>query len=142
MLVHLLYASRATTAGSPRMIDSILQESQARNPALGITGVLCHAGDVFMQVLEGGRAPVNDLYNAIVRDPRHRQVMLLHYREVSERAFGNWTMGQVRLDRINPSLLLKYAEKPQLDPFSAPGEASMALLGELVATAQVVGRTG
>lgn len=142
MLVHLLYASRAGAAIDPGTIESILQASRARNPALGITGVLCHAGDVFMQLLEGGRAPVNELYNAIVRDPRHREVMLLHYREVPERSFGGWTMGQVRLDRINPSLLLKYSETPKFDPFSAPGEASMALLGELVATAQVVGRAG
>jgi hypothetical protein len=142
MLVHLLYASRASDTVTAQTIDSILHQSQARNPALGITGVLCHAGDVFMQVLEGGRTPVNELYNAIVRDPRHQKVMLLHYREVAERRFASWTMGHVRLDRINPSLLLKYSEKPQLDPFAVPGAASMALLEELVATAQIVGRAG
>jgi hypothetical protein len=141
MLVHLLYASRAASAVTPETIDSILQQSLARNPAQGITGVLCHAGDVFMQVLEGGRTPVNELYNAIVRDPRHRQVMILHYREVSERRFASWTMGHVKLDKINPSLLLKYSEKPTLDPFTVSGEASMALLLELVATAQIVGRS-
>lgn len=142
MLVHLLYASRAASPVTAATIDSILQQSLARNPGIGITGVLCHAGDVFMQVLEGGRTPVNELYNAIVRDPRHRQVMLLHYEELPERRFGGWTMGHVRLDRINPSLLLKYSEKSQLDPFAVSGQASLALLRELVATAQIVGRAG
>jgi hypothetical protein len=142
MLVHLLYASRAASPVTSETIDSILHQSLARNPGIGITGVLCHAGDVFMQVLEGGRTQVNELYNAIVRDPRHRQVMLLHYEELQERRFGSWTMGHVRLDRINPSLLLKYSEKPQLDPFAVPGQASLALLSELVATAQIVGRAG
>ena len=46
---------------------------------MGITGVLCHGGDVFMQVLEGGRDAVNALYNKIVRDARHHDVALLHY---------------------------------------------------------------
>lgn len=141
MLVQLLYASRAATEVTAEMAESILQVSRTRNPGLGITGLLCHGGDVFMQVLEGGRGPVNDLYNRIVRDARHQQVMLLHYREVQERRFGGWTMGQVRLDRINTSVLLKYSERPVLDPFAVPGPASMALLEELLATAQVIGRT-
>jgi hypothetical protein len=142
MLVRLLYASRAASAVTAEMTESILQQSRAKNPELGITGVLCHGGDVFMQVLEGGRGPVNELYNTIVRDARHQQVMVLHYREVPERRFSGWTMGYVRLDKINPSLLLKYSEKPVLDPFSVSGEASMALLEELIATAQIIGRTG
>jgi len=142
MLVQLLYASRAASAVTAEMTESILQQSRAKNPEMGITGVLCHGGDVFMQLLEGGRAPVNDLYNTIVRDPRHQRVMLLHYREVAERHFAGWTMGHVRLDKINPSLLLKYSERPVLDPFAVSGAASMALLDELIATAQIIGRVG
>lgn len=142
MLVRLLYASRAAAAVTPETIESILAQSRAHNPALGITGILCHGGDVFMQVLEGGRAAVNTLYNTIVRDPRHGEVVLLHYEEVPERRFAGWTMGQVNLARINPSLLLKYSEKPALDPFAVSGRASMALLEELMATAQIVGRVG
>jgi hypothetical protein len=36
--------------------------------------VLCYAGGIFLQVLEGGRGAVNALYNRIVADPRHRDV--------------------------------------------------------------------
>lgn len=140
MLVRLLYASRLAEGAGADVIESILAQSRQNNPALGITGVLCHGGDVFMQVLEGGRAPVNALYNTIVRDARHREVMLLHYAEIVERRFGGWTMAQVNLAKINPSLLLKYLEKPVLDPFGATGGASLALLDELIATAQVIGR--
>jgi hypothetical protein len=140
MLVRLLYASRAEGAVTHDIIESILQSSRQHNPALGITGVLCHSGDVYMQVLEGGRAAVNELYNRIVRDERHRDIALLHYEEVSERRFAGWTMGQVNLAKVNPSLLLKYSDRPVLDPFATSGRASMALLEELIATAQIVGR--
>ena len=49
-------------------------------------------------------------------------------------------MGQVNLAKVNPSLLLRYSEKPHLDPFSIGGRASMALLEELIDTAAIVGR--
>ena len=51
MLVRLLYASRAAGPVTPEVIDGILAQCRAHNPALGITGILCHGGDVFMQVL-------------------------------------------------------------------------------------------
>lgn len=140
MLVRLLYASRAAQALTPDLIDAILIQSRAHNPELGITGILCYSGDIFMQVLEGGRDAVCDLYNTIVRDDRHRNVRLLSYEEIRERRFASWTMGQVNLAKVNPSLMLKYAEKPELDPFNCSGTASMALLDELIATASVLGR--
>ena len=144
MLVRLLYASRLDVSKdgeAAQIIESILAQSRRKNPELGLTGVLCHGGGVFMQVLEGGRVPVNALYNRIAQDKRHRDVTLLHYAEISERRFGSWTMGQVNLAKINASILLKYLEKPELDPFAVPGRASLALLEELIATAQIIGRT-
>jgi hypothetical protein len=140
MLVRLLYASRSAHAITPEVIDSILAKSREHNPHLGITGILCWGGDIFMQVLEGGRSTVNALYNQIVRDDRHQDVVLLHYEEISERRFSSWTMGQVNLAKINPSLLLKHSERPTLDPYNMPGPASMALLDELIATASIVSR--
>ena len=142
MLVRLLYASRAAEAVTQELIESILQSSRKHNPELGITGVLCYGGEVYMQVLEGGRAAVNSLYNTIVRDERHRDIALLHYQEVAERKFAGWTMGQGNLGKINPSLLLKYSAKPVLNPFAASGRAPLALLEELIASAQIVGRAG
>ena len=141
MLVRLLYASRSAKPIGSEVIESILAQSRKHNPELGITGILCQSGDVFMQVLEGGRGAVNQLYNQIVRDERHRDVVVLHYEEVTERCFAGWTMGQVNVAKVNPSTLLKYCEKPALDPYAMPGKAAMALLEELIATAQIVGRT-
>jgi hypothetical protein len=49
-------------------------------------------------------------------------------------------MGQVRLDKLNPSIVLKYSETPELDPYGVSGQVSFALLEELMATASIVGR--
>ena len=83
---------------------------------------------------------VSELFGHIQRDPRHKELVLLHYEEISERRFGGWTMGQVNMSKINASILLKYAEKPELDPYSVSGSVSLALLEELMATACIMGR--
>lgn len=140
MLVRLLYASHSAKAVTPDMIESILEQSRKHNPRLGITGILCQSGNTFLQVLEGGRTAVNLLYNDIVRDARHKNVVVLHYEEAEQRKFAGWTMGQVNLAKVNPSTLLKYSETTVLDPYAMSGRASMALLEELIATAQIIGR--
>ncbi len=139
MLVRLIYASRAADPPTPETTESIVQESQHHNPAHGITGILCFSGGVYLQVLEGGRRAVNDLYGHILRDARHKDIVLLNYEEISERRFAGWTMGQVNLSRINPTVLLKYFERSELDPYQVSGQVSLALLEELMATASVCG---
>ena len=139
MLVRLLYASRAIDT-SPDAIEMILAQSRQHNPECGITGILCYGGGIFLQAIEGGRMPVSELYGHIQKDVRHKDVVLLHYEEISERRFGGWTLGQVNMSRINASILLKYAEKPELDPYSVSGKVSLALLEELMATASIIGR--
>lgn len=140
MLVRLLYTSRTAEQISPAHIESIMAQSRRNNPERGITGILCHGGNSFLQVLEGGRGAVNEIYNKICCDARHQSVEILHYEEITERCFGNWTMGQVNLAKINPSLVLKYSETPTLDPYKVSGKVSMALLDELIATAAIIGR--
>ena len=139
MLVRLLYASRAIDR-SDEAIEAILAQSRQSNPSCGITGILCYGGGIFLQAIEGGRNAVSDLYGHIQKDARHKDVVLLHYEEISERRFGGWTMGQVNMSKVNTSILLKYAEKAELDPYSVSGKVSLALLEELMATASIIGR--
>jgi Sensors of blue-light using FAD len=140
MLVRLLYASRAAAPAAADELGSILRQSKANNPALGITGVLCCSDDQYLQVLEGGRTAVNLMYNRIVADPRHKDVELLSYQQIGERHFAGWSMGQVNVARLNPSLLLKYSATARLDAYAMSGSVALALLDELVATASIVGQ--
>ena len=140
MLVRLLYASRAIDT-SDAAIEAILMQSRHHNPECGITGILCYGGGIFLQAIEGGRMAVSDLYGHIQRDVRHKDVVLLHYEEISERRFGGWTMGQVNMSKINHIILLKYSERPELDPYAVSGRVSLALLEELMATASIIGRS-
>ena len=136
MLVRLLYASRAVD-DSPQSIDTILAQARVHNTACGITGILCYGNGVFLQGIEGSRTAVNDLYGHIPKDPRHKDVELLYFEEIVERCFGGWTMGQVHLSRVHASTLMRFSERAELDPYSASGAVSLALLKELMATAAV-----
>jgi hypothetical protein len=140
MLVRLLYASRTEDQIDEALVTAILERSRKYNKEHGITGLLCTAspGNVFLQLLEGGRAAVNTLYANIIRDPRHFDVTLLDYAEVSERRFASWRMGRVNLNRINRACILRFSENAELDPFALSGQSAMALLEELTSTASVV----
>ena len=142
MLVRLLYTSRAAGTIDEGLLHSILERSRASNLEHGITGILCvyPEGGVFLQALEGARSEVNVLYGNLVRDRRHRDVTLLHYAEIQERRFPAWKMGRVDLKKINLSTILRYSEKPVLDPFSMTGAGALALLEELASTAAIVSR--
>jgi len=45
------------------------------------------------------------------------------------------------MSKINASILLKYAEKAELNPYLVSGSVSLALLEELMATACIIGRS-
>ena len=142
MLVRLLYASRAVDSIGGELIEEILTEARSRNPAHGITGVLCvcQTGDIFLQALEGGREAINRLYGNLLRDARHRDVTLLDYAEINQRRFSGWRMGAVNLAKVNISTVLKYSETPQIDPFATSGQVALALMEELIDTAAIISR--
>ena len=141
MLIRLLYASRATQPPITATVDAILEQCRRKNPPRGITGILCYTSDLFIQVLEGGRDEVCELYNTLVRDMRHQNAMILLFEEIIERRFGSWTMGQVDIGKVNPALLLKYSENARLNPFGCSGQSALKLLDELITTGAVVSRS-
>ena len=139
MLVRLLYVSRATES-TTESLEAILQRARRHNAEHGITGILCYSNNIFMQLLEGSREEVNCLYSEIQRDSHHTNVQLLHYDEITEREYPGWTMGLVDIDQLNTSIILKYSKGPDFNPYANSGWMSLAMLEELAATAQVVGR--
>ena len=142
MLVRCLYVSRAAKPLTAAVLDTILVQSRSKNPRAGITGLLCFSDEIFVQVIEGGRDAICELFNAIVRDDRHKDVRLLSFEEITERRFSNWTMGKVHVETINSGILLKYSEKPELNPYNCSAQVTMSLLMELVALGAIATGNG
>jgi hypothetical protein len=117
------------------MTGAILQTAQSHNANSGITGVLCQGQGLFLQVLEGERSQVNQLYARIVQDQRHKNVELLLLEEITQRRFGDWSMAHVHLSNLDPMIKMKH---PEFDPYSASGPVVMALLEDLISTNQII----
>ena len=117
-IVRLIYASRLKKKLDHAAVEKIADVSRRNNKKLGVTGALCSSPRGFLQILEGPPEAVNELYNRIVRDPRHADVSLLEYVKVPFREFENWSMAYVRTDEIAQALLHKYSTHRVFDPFT------------------------
>jgi hypothetical protein len=107
-LINLVYGSSAKTKmGDGELVD-ILAKAREKNGRLGITGMLLYRGGNFLQVLEGEKSVVEALYDVIKRDPRHYTVELIAKRPVAQRGFGEWEMGFVQIDTLNPTNVAGY----------------------------------
>ncbi len=91
-MLQLTYISSALRTVDHREVDAILGTSRRNNGAAGVTGLLLYDGRRFLQALEGDALLVNQTYERIKADPRHRGIVLLSSKDVATRSFGDWSM--------------------------------------------------
>jgi len=93
-MYRLIYKSLESDPFSKADLKHLLVNSRLRNAEAGISGMLIYDRGAFLQMLEGDMAAVFRTFARIERDPRHKDVaVLLRDAQVSERAFGQWSMG-------------------------------------------------
>lgn len=131
MLVRMLYLSRSVGPQTTTVTSSILASAQEFNAPHGITGVLCQGQGFFIQVLEGERSVVNELYCRIVLDQRHKDLEVMMLVDIEERRFGRWSMAHVVLSDRDPRVQMQH---PEFDPYATTGQAMLDRLDELVAS--------
>jgi hypothetical protein len=98
-LFRLVYVSTARPELVDEDIEAILNASQSNNEERYITGYLVHNGMNFMQLIEGPRAEIDEIFSRIVADPRHTGVVRILAEWCRERAFPQWSMNYFRVDR-------------------------------------------
>lgn len=94
-LRRLIFHSAARPASGQAfkgLIDGISQSAAEQNAPLGITGVLFSSNARFLQVLEGPKDAVRQVFGAISCDPRHASVSVVEDRDVAIRLFPDWTL--------------------------------------------------
>jgi len=93
MPYRLIYASSAIRPLDARELEDILAVARRNNAHLGITGMLLYRNGNFIQLLEGPKDTVLELFATIKADPRHSSVTLLDERSVDKPALSDWSMG-------------------------------------------------
>ncbi|MCW8929166.1 MAG: BLUF domain-containing protein [Gammaproteobacteria bacterium] len=104
-IIHLIYISSATSWPSENDLKELLQQSRARNLRQNITGMLLYDNATYMQVLEGSKEDVHEIYNSILKDSRNNGNVTLVEEEISKRNFPNWSMGFKNLKSCSPEEL-------------------------------------
>lgn len=100
-LIYLSTAVKSKTTDSE--LSDLLLKSQKSNRSFDITGILLHKNGEFMQVLEGEKKSVLDLFEIIKKDKRHKNIIAFDQKEIESRYFTGYFMAfnDAHFDKLN-----------------------------------------
>ncbi|WP_436515347.1 BLUF domain-containing protein [Ekhidna sp. To15] len=110
-LYRLVYTSARSPRCTDKDIEEILEISRRNNSKLGITGILIHTKDRFLQVLEGEKEKVMTLYEKIDKDDRHGGSSMRYCEPVKGRHFIDWDMAGKKVDENKVEFKTNFSEQ-------------------------------
>lgn len=102
-MIRLIYISSATNWPTESNLLKLLEQARSRNLRQHITGMLLYGNATYMQILEGEKKDVHEIYDAICKDPRNNGVVKLQEAEIKCREFPDWSMGFKNLESCAPN---------------------------------------
>ena len=133
MLSRLIYASMTAAELPPEGLKSLLTAARQRNRLHDVSGILAFNSEYFLQVIEGSRGALSQLYSNLVCDPRHSRLQLLTFGPIDNRAFSDWTMGFAAADASRRQLYMRHGSSSRFDPYQLTANGALALLKEMSA---------
>ncbi|MGB5377489.1 BLUF domain-containing protein [Muriicola sp.] len=94
---QLIYRSTALPNIKTEQIMEIVDTAIAFNRQEGITGCLIYDRGHFIQILEGEKDPVDELFKKIKKDARHTNTEILSTGWTKNKIFNSWNMGYIEL---------------------------------------------
>jgi hypothetical protein len=141
-LYRMSYISKNTIATSKEEIESevksILASATKNNPSLDITGALLFSGGYFCQTIEGPEDSIEELFETIQMDDRHGEVTVLHFEEIEERGFSDWSMAFAGIEDTMRFDIDGIKESKDELGMRETGKALVAVLDELVNQHQAI----
>lgn len=127
-LTRLVYTSTVSEEFSPTDIEEILVSARKNNSKACVTGMLCFNRKYFLQCLEGSRSKVNYVYHKILNDPRHSNIIMLNYQEISVREFSEWSMGYIPESSLTLPIIVKFSGSAEFNPYAISGESAYHMM--------------
>jgi len=112
----MIYFSTETQPFSEQELEALLEQSIKSNTQAGITGFLLYKRGNFLQVIEGPDLAIHDLYAALRKDKRHKDLVPVEDKAVERREFEGWQMGFQNLDILSNNVIPGFTEYS--NPFS------------------------
>lgn len=134
-LYRVLYCSQNSLTGTPETypgeIREILATSRKNNARDGVTGGLLFSEGCFAQVLEGPLDMVENAFERIQCDERHRKVTVLQSGSIKARDFPDWSMAFTEADAAhNPLAAAALGEA--FSRQSSAGDAILSLMRTVI----------
>lgn len=130
-LHRIVYFSRAVINAADEMTDmmqSILSVAVPRNAKADVSGALLACDKWFVQVLEGDRLSVGEIYQMIRSDRRHRDTTVITAGPIVERSFAGWSMCGQTLCATDDAIIDILQNKKLFDPATLTVDATLRLL--------------
>lgn len=110
-LHSLIYSSLADPQTDNDSMQALLRNSRFNNKRQNITGLLLFHKGAFLQVLEGDRRVICNLFEKkLMRDTRHKSVTLFHDEQITTRRFRHWHLAYSDLKEPAPMVSASYTE--------------------------------
>ncbi len=84
------YLSKQAVALKDSELENLFKFILETNPTMNITGALLQNNNFFLQVLEGDKEIIKNLFEKIRRDKRHTGVLLILNQKIEKRIFKNY----------------------------------------------------
>ena len=97
-LYQLVYISKLPQPLSPKAFKYLIEKAQLKNMENNVTGIMIKQGVHILQVLEGNRHTIQELFEVIENDPRHINILSCLFEPIETRRFGKWSMAFLNLD--------------------------------------------
>ena len=92
MLERLVYRSKSTSDIGSLALFNLLTDARKKNERLDITGHLIFDGEFFTQWIEGPPESIESLWQSLLKDDRHYQIMTISRKPIQDRRFKEWSM--------------------------------------------------
>ena len=90
-MYRIIYVSRPFGFDAS-ILSGLLIDSRENNEKNNITGSLICRADIYLQMLEGPKESILEVFEKIKKDDRHLEVEVLSAGPTEERLFPNWAM--------------------------------------------------
>lgn len=109
-LIRLICISSATEKPTTEELEDLLAGARVRNKKREVTGFLVYKNSTYLQVLEGEKEKVEELFNKIKKDSRTDGIVRLKEELITQRDFSQWHMGFKNLESYSKKDQPAYVE--------------------------------